>query len=218
VSEPTPTGPTAGYAYLVPTVVEQTSRGERAFDLYSRLLKERIIFLGTPIDDAVANLLMAQLIHLESEDPDKDISLYINSPGGEITALMAIYDTMQYIKPAIQTICIGQAASAAAVLLAAGTKGKRYALPHARILIHQPHGGASGQAVDIEIQAKEITRMRELLDQILAHHTGQPVEKVGTDTDRDFIMSAVEAKDYGIVDEILTNRELASVGTPAGVS
>jgi ATP-dependent Clp protease, protease subunit len=218
VSEPTRTGPTAGYAYLVPTVVEQTSRGERAFDLYSRLLKERIIFLGTPIDDAVANLLMAQLIHLESEDPDKDISLYINSPGGEITALMAIYDTMQYIKPAIQTICIGQAASAAAVLLAAGTKGKRYALPHARILIHQPHGGASGQAVDIEIQAKEITRMRELLDQILAHHTGQPVEKVATDTDRDFIMSAVEAKDYGIVDEILTNRELASVGPAAGVS
>jgi ATP-dependent Clp protease protease subunit len=206
------------YNYLVPTVVEQTSRGERAFDLYSRLLKERIIFLGTPIDDAVANLLMAQLIHLESEDPDKDVSLYINSPGGEITALMAIYDTMQYIKPAIQTICIGQAASAAAVLLAAGTPGKRYALPHARILIHQPHGGASGQAVDIEIQAKEITRMRELLDEILAHHTGQPVEKVATDTDRDFIMSATEAKDYGIVDEILTNRELASVGTAAGVS
>ncbi len=218
MSDPAPTPRSTAYAYLVPTVVEQTSRGERAFDLYSRLLKERIIFLGTPIDDAVANLLMAQLIHLESEDPDKDISLYINSPGGEITALMAIYDTMQYIKPAIQTICIGQAASAAAVLLAAGTKGKRYALPHARILIHQPHGGASGQAVDIEIQAKEITRMRELLDQILAHHTGQPVEKVGTDTDRDFIMSAVEAKEYGIVDEILTNRELASVGTPAGVS
>ena len=206
------------YDYLVPTVVEQTSRGERAFDLYSRLLKERIIFLGTPIDDAVANLLMAQLIHLESEDPDKDVSLYINSPGGEITALMAIYDTMQYIKPAIQTICIGQAASAAAVLLAAGTPGKRYALPHARILIHQPHGGASGQAVDIEVQAKEITRMRQLLDEILAHHTGQPVQKVGTDTDRDFIMSATEAKDYGIVDEILTNRELASVGTAAGVS
>ena len=206
------------YDYLVPTVVEQTSRGERAFDLYSRLLKERIIFLGTPIDDAMANLLMAQLIHLESEDPDKDVSLYINSPGGEITALMAIYDTMQYIKPAIQTICIGQAASAAAVLLAAGTPGKRYALPHARILIHQPHGGASGQAVDIEIQAKEITRMRQLLDEILAHHTGQPVQKVGTDTDRDFMMSATEAKDYGIVDEILTNRELASVGTAAGVS
>ena len=206
------------YDYLVPTVVEQTSRGERAFDLYSRLLKERIIFLGTPIDDAIANLLMAQLIHLESEDPDKDISLYINSPGGEITALMAIYDTMQYIKPAIQTICIGQAASAAAVLLAAGTKGKRFALPHARILIHQPHGGASGQAVDIEIQAKEITRMRELLDQILAHHTGQPVEKVGADTDRDFIMGAMEAKEYGIVDEILTNRDLASVAPAAGVS
>jgi ATP-dependent Clp protease, protease subunit len=206
------------YDYLVPTVVEQTSRGERAFDLYSRLLKERIIFLGTPIDDTIANLLMAQLIHLESEDPEKDISLYINSPGGEITALMAIYDTMQYIKPQVQTICIGQAASAAAVLLASGARGKRYALPHARILIHQPHGGASGQAVDIEIQAKEITRMRELLDQILAHHTGQTVEKVGTDTDRDFIMGAMEAKEYGIVDEILTNRELASVAPAAGVS
>jgi ATP-dependent Clp protease protease subunit len=206
------------YDYLVPTVVEQTSRGERAFDLYSRLLKERVIFLGTPIDDTIANLLMAQLIHLESEDPDKDISLYINSPGGEITALMAIYDTMQYIKPQVQTICIGQAASAAAVLLASGARGKRYALPHARILIHQPHGGASGQAVDIEIQAKEITRMRELLDQILAHHTGQTVEKVGTDTDRDFIMGAMEAKEYGIVDEILTNRELASVAPAAGVS
>jgi len=206
------------YDYLVPTVVEQTSRGERAFDLYSRLLKERIIFLGTPIDDTIANLLMAQLIHLESEDPDKDISLYINSPGGEITALMAIYDTMQYIKPQVQTICIGQAASAAAVLLASGARGKRYALPHARILIHQPHGGASGQAVDIEIQAKEITRMRELLDQILAHHTGQTVEKVGTDTDRDFIMGALEAKEYGIVDEILTNRDLASVAPAAGVS
>jgi ATP-dependent Clp protease protease subunit len=218
VSPPTSDHRIPASAYLVPTVVEQTSRGERAFDLYSRLLKERIIFLGTPIEDAVANLLMAQLIHLESEDPDKDISLYINSPGGEITALMAIYDTMQYVKPAIQTICIGQAASAAAVLLAAGAHGKRYALPHARILIHQPHGGASGQAVDIEIQAKEITRMRELLDQILAHHTGQPVEKVGTDTDRDFIMSAIEAKEYGIVDEILTNRELASVGPAAGVS
>jgi ATP-dependent Clp protease protease subunit len=217
VSQP-PRSQLPAFNYLVPTVVEQTSRGERAFDLYSRLLKERIIFLGTPIDDTIANLLMAQLIHLESEDPDKDISLYINSPGGEITALMAIYDTMQYIKPSVQTICIGQAASAAAVLLAAGTRGKRFALPHARILIHQPHGGASGQAVDIEIQAKEITRMRELLDQILAFHTGQSVEKVGTDTDRDFIMSATEAKDYGIVDEILTNRELASVAPAAGVS
>jgi ATP-dependent Clp protease protease subunit len=218
VSYRPPDQPSPAYSYLVPTVVEQTSRGERAFDLYSRLLKERIIFLGTPIDDMVANLLMAQLIHLESEDPDKDISLYINSPGGEITALFAIYDTMQYIKPDVQTICIGQAASAAAVLLASGAPKKRYALPHARILIHQPHGGASGQAVDIEIQAKEITRMRELLDQILAHHTGQTVEKVGTDTDRDFIMSADEAQTYGIVDEILTNRELASVGSAAGVS
>jgi len=204
--------------YLVPTVIEQTNRGERAFDIYSRLLKERIIFLGTPIDDTVANLMIAQLLHLESEDPDKDISIYVNSPGGEITGLFAIYDTMQYIKPDVQTICIGQAASAAAVLLAAGTSGKRYALPHARILIHQPHGGASGQAVDIEIQAKEITRMRELLDQILAHHTGQPVEKVGADTDRDFIMGATEAREYGIVDEILTNRDLASVAPAAGVS
>ena len=203
---------------VIPSVIEQTSRGERFFDIYSRLLNERIIFLGTPIDDAIANLLMAQLIHLESEEPDKDISLYINSPGGEITALMAIYDTMQYIKPDVQTICIGQAASAAAVLLAAGTRGKRYALPHARIHIHQPPGGASGQAVDIEIQAKEITRMRELLDQILAHHTGQPVEKVGADTDRDFIMGATEAREYGIVDEILTNRDLASVAPAAGVS
>ena len=204
--------------YLVPTVVEQTNRGERAFDIYSRLLKERIIFLGTPIDDTVANLMMAQLLHLESEDPDKDISIYINSPGGEITGLFAIYDTMQYIKPDVSTICIGQAASAAAVLLASGTPGKRYALPHARILIHQPHGGASGQAVDIELQAKEIVRMRELLDSILAHHTGQTVEKISHDTDRDFIMSAPEAKEYGMVDEILTNRELTAVGVAAGVS
>lgn len=204
--------------YLVPTVVEQTNRGERAFDIYSRLLKERIIFLGTPIDDTVANLMMAQLLHLESEDPDKDISIYINSPGGEITGLFAIYDTMQYIKPDVSTICIGQAASAAAVLLASGTPGKRYALPHARILIHQPHGGASGQAVDIELQAKEIIRMRELLDSILAHHTGQSAEKIAHDTDRDFIMSAPEAKDYGMVDEILTNRELTAVGVAAGVS
>jgi ATP-dependent Clp protease protease subunit len=204
--------------YLVPTVIEQTNRGERAFDIYSRLLKERIIFLGTPIDDAVSNLLIAQLLHLESEDPDKDISIYINSPGGEITGLFAIYDTMQYIKPDVQTICVGQAASAAAVLLAAGTSGKRFALPHARVLIHQPHGGASGQAVDIEIQAKEIIRMRELLDNLLAHHTGQTVEKVGHDTDRDFIMSAPEAKQYGIIDEVITNRELAAVAAAAGVS
>jgi ATP-dependent Clp protease protease subunit len=204
--------------YLVPTVVEQTNRGERAFDIYSRLLKERIIFLGTPIDDTVANLMMAQLLHLESEDPDKDISIYINSPGGEITGLFAIYDTMQYIKPDVSTICIGQAASAAAVLLASGAPGKRFVLPHSRILIHQPHGGASGQAVDIEIQAKEIVRMRELLDRILAHHTGQAVEKIANDTDRDFIMSAIEAKEYGIVDDLLTNRELSSVAAAAGVS
>jgi ATP-dependent Clp protease protease subunit len=204
--------------YLVPTVIEQTNRGERAFDIYSRLLKERIIFLGTPIDDTVANLMIAQLLHLESEDPDKDISVYVNSPGGEITGLFAIYDTMQYIKPDVQTICVGQAASAAAVLLGAGTKGKRFALPHARILIHQPHGGASGQAVDIEIQAKEIIRMRELLDKLLAHHTGQTVEKVASDTDRDFIMSADEAKAYGIIDEVISNRELASIPAAAGVS
>jgi ATP-dependent Clp protease protease subunit len=204
--------------YLVPTVIEQTNRGERAFDIYSRLLKERIVFLGTPIDDTVSNLMIAQLLHLESEDPDKDIAIYINSPGGEITGLFAIYDTMQYIKPDVSTICVGQAASAAAVLLASGAAGKRYVLPHARILIHQPHGGASGQAVDIAIQAKEITRMRELLDNILAHHTGQDVEKIAGDTDRDFIMSALEARDYGIVDEVISNRELNSVAVPAGVS
>ena len=204
--------------YLVPTVIEQTNRGERAFDLYSRLLKERIIFLGTPIDDTVANLVSAQLLHLESENPDQDVSIYINSPGGEITGLFAIYDTMQYIKPDIMTICMGQAASAAAVLLAAGTKGKRYALPHARIMIHQPYGGAGGQAADIEIQAKEIIRMRELLDKVLAHHTGQPIEKVAKDTDRDFIMSADEAKEYGIIDEVIVTRELAQVPQVAGVS
>ena len=204
--------------YLVPTVIEQTNRGERAFDIYSRLLKERIIFLGTPIDDQVANLVMAQLLHLESEDADKDISLYINSPGGEITGLFAIYDTMQFIKPDISTYCMGQAASAAAVLLAAGTKGKRHALPHARILIHQPYGGAAGQAADIEIQAKEIIRMRELLEHILAHHTGQSMEKISKDTDRDFIMSADEAKEYGIIDEVIVTRELAQVPQAAGVS
>jgi ATP-dependent Clp protease, protease subunit len=204
--------------YLVPTVIEQTNRGERAFDIYSRLLKERIIFLGTPIDDTVANLIMAQLLHLESEDPDKDINLYVNSPGGDITGLFAIYDTMQYIKPDIMTICMGQAASAAAVLLGAGTKGKRFSLPHARILLHQPYGGAGGQAADIEIQAKEIMRLRELLDRILAHHTGQSMEKVSKDTDRDFIMSADEAKDYGLIDEVIVSRELAQVPQVAGVS
>jgi ATP-dependent Clp protease protease subunit len=206
------------YNYIVPTVIEQTNRGERAYDIYSRLLKDRIVFLGTPIDDTVANLIMAQLLHLESEDADKDINLYINSPGGEITGLFAIYDTMQFIKPEIATYCMGQAASAAAVLLAAGTKGKRHALPHARILIHQPYSGAGGQASDIEIQAKEIMRMRELLEHVLAHHTGQTMEKIRKDTDRDFIMNADEAKDYGIVDEVILTRELASVPQVAGVS
>jgi ATP-dependent Clp protease, protease subunit len=204
--------------YSMPYVVEQTNRGERTYDIFSRLLKERIIFLGTPIDDTIANLIMAQLLHLESEDPDKDINLYINSPGGDITGLFAIYDTMQYIKPDIMTICMGQAASAAAVLLGAGTKGKRFSLPHARILLHQPYGGAGGQAADIEIQAKEILRLRELLDRILAHHTGQSMEKVSKDTDRDFIMSADEARDYGLIDEVIVSRELAQVPQVAGVS
>jgi ATP-dependent Clp protease protease subunit len=194
--------------YLVPVVVEQTSRGERSFDIYSRLLKERIVFLGTPIDDAVGNLIMAQLLHLESEDPDKDINLYVNSPGGDITSLFAIYDTMQYIKPDVSTICMGQAASAAAVLVLAGTKGKRYALPHSRILLHQPHGGAQGQAVDIEIQAKEITRYRKLLEELIAEHTGQPLEKVSKDTDRDYILTAEEAVEYGVVDEVITSRKI----------
>jgi ATP-dependent Clp protease, protease subunit len=194
--------------YLVPIVIEQTNRGERSFDIYSRLLKERIVFLGTPIDDAVGNLVMAQLLHLESEDPDKDIHLYINSPGGDITSLFAIYDTMQYIKPDVSSIVMGQAASAAAVLLAAGTKGKRYALPHSRVLIHQPHGGAQGQAVDIEIQAKEILRYRKLLDEILALHTGQSIEKISHDTDRDFIMTAEQAKEYGLIDEVISSRKV----------
>ena len=201
--------------YMVPIVVEQTNRGERSFDIYSRLLKERIVFLGTEVDDTVANLIMAQLIHLEAEDPTKDISIYINSPGGSITALFAIYDTMEYIKPDVSTLCMGQAASAAAVLLSAGTKGKRYTLPHARILIHQPHGQAGGQAVDIEIQAREILRYRRLLDEILARHTGQTLEKVSKDTDRDFIMTAEEAKAYGIVDEIITTREARAVAAAA---
>jgi ATP-dependent Clp protease protease subunit len=206
-------------SFYVPEVWEKTPYGgERTTSLLGKLLKERIILLGTAVDEHVANLIMAQLLHLESEDPDKDISLYINSPGGEITGLFAIYDTMQFIKPDVSTICIGQAASAAAVILGAGEKGKRFILPHARVLIHQPHGGAQGQAVDIQIQAKEITRMRETLDEILAHHCGQPVEKVAADTDRDFIMGANEAKEYGIVDEVISNRELAAVGVPAGVS
>ena len=197
------------YNYLVPTVVEQTNRGERAFDLYSRLLKEHIIFLGTPIDDTIANLVCAQLLHLESENPDKDINIYINSPGGDITALFAIYDTMQYIKPDITTICFGQAASAAAVLLAAGAKGKRLALPHARVLLHQPWGSGSGTATDVEIQAREIMRMRDLLEDILAEHTGQTKEKLKVDTDRDFVLSADEAKEYGIIDEVISARDMA---------
>jgi len=195
--------------YLVPVVIEQTNRGERSFDIYSRLLNERIVFLGTPLDDTVANLVMAQLLHLESEDPEKDINLYINSPGGSVTALLAIYDTMHYIKPDVVTICMGQAASAAAVLLAAGAKGKRFGLPHSRVLIHQPSGGAEGQSVDIEIQAREILRMRRMLDEILATHSCQDVEKISNDTDRDFIMTADEAKQYGIIDDIIESRQTA---------
>jgi ATP-dependent Clp protease protease subunit len=203
------------YNYLVPTVVEQSSRGERAYDLYSRLLRDRIIFIGTPIDDTIANLVSAQMLFLESEDSEKDINIYINSPGGDITALFAIYDTMKYVRPDKSTFCFGQAASAAAVLLAAGTKGKRFALPHARILLHQPYGGAAGQATDIELQAKEILRMRDLLNEMLAGDTGQTTAKVHHDTDRDFIMSAEEAREYGVIDEVITNRE--AVGNIAAV-
>jgi ATP-dependent Clp protease protease subunit len=197
--------------YLVPTVVESSNRGERAYDLYSRLLKDRIIFLGTPIDDTVANLVCAQLLFLESEEPDKDIHLYINSPGGDITALFAIYDTIKYIKPDVSTFCFGQAASAAAVLLAAGAKGKRFALPHARILLHQPFGGVEGQASDIELQAREILRMRDLLNGMLAADTNQSEEKVSKDTDRDFVMTAEEAVAYGVIDEVITAREHAQL-------
>ena len=201
--------------YYVPNVTEQTSRGERVYDLYSRLLKENIIFLGTPIDDTIANLICAQLIHLESENPDKDINIYINSPGGDITALFAIYDTMQFIKNDIATICLGQAASAAAVLLAAGTKGKRLALPHSRVLLHQPYGQVGyAQVTDLEIAAREILRMRELLEQILARHTGQPIERIHTDTDRDFVMEADAALAYGVIDEIITERSLADRSGP----
>ncbi len=192
--------------YLVPTVVESSNRGERAYDLYSRLLRERIIFLGTPIDDSIANLVCAQLLFLESEDPDKDINLYINSPGGDITGLLAIYDVMKYIKSDVSTFCFGQAASAAAVLLGAGAHGKRFALPHARVLLHQPWGGVGGQASDIEIQAREILRMKDLLNSMLAADTGQSAERVNKDTDRDFIMSAEEAVEYGLIDEVISNR------------
>jgi len=189
--------------YLVPTVVEQTQRGERAYDIYSRLLKDRIVILSQPVDDTSASLLVAQLLHLESEDPDKDIALYINSPGGSGTSLFAIYDTMQHVRPDVVTYCVGLAASAAAVLLAAGAAGKRYALPNARVLIHQPHGGAQGQSSDIEIQAKEIAHLRRRMEEVLAHHTGQPVERIARDTDRDYIMGAEEAKAYGMVDVVL---------------
>jgi len=192
--------------YLVPTVVESSNRGERAYDLYSRLLRERIIFLGTPIDDTIANLVCAQMLFLESEDPDKDINLYINSPGGDITGLLAIYDTMKYIKPAVSTFCFGQAASAAAVLLGAGAKGKRFALPHARVLLHQPWGGVGGQASDIEIQAREILRMKDMLNEMLAKDTGQSVERITKDTDRDFIIGAEEAVEYGLIDEVISAR------------
>ena len=210
---PVPTG--ASYSnYMVPNVIEQTSRGERYSDLYSRLLRENIIFLATPIDDTVANLICAQLLFLESENPDKDISIYINSPGGDINALLAIYDTMQYIRPEITTLCFGQAASAAAVLLAAGTKGKRLALPNARILIHQPYAQSYGQASDVELAAKEILRLKETLERILANHTGQPVDKIAHDTDRDYVMTAEDAKEYGIIDEILQTRELVDNSGP----
>ena len=200
--------------YLVPTVVESTNRGERAYDLYSRLLKENIIFLGTPIDDGIANLICAQLLHLESENAEKDISIYINSPGGDITALFAIYDTLSFIRNEISTICYGQAASAAAVLLAAGTPGKRLALQHSRILLHQPWGQGGGQATDIEIQAREIMRMKDLLNHILSEHTGQTVEKIEADTDRDFVMTAPEALEYGIIDEVISRRSVADTTGP----
>ncbi len=193
--------------YLVPNVIETTSRGERHSDLYSRMLRENIIFVATPIDDTVANLVCAQLLHLESENPDKDINIYINSPGGDITALFAIYDTMQFIKNDIATICLGQAASAAAVLLAAGTKGKRLALPHARVLLHQPWGQVGyGQVTDLELAAKEILRMRDLLDEILALHTGQTIERIHRDTDRDYVIEAPQAVEYGIIDEVISSR------------
>jgi ATP-dependent Clp protease protease subunit len=193
-------------SYLVPTVIEQSARGERAYDIYSRLLKDRIVVLGTEINDTTANLLTAQLLHLESEDPEKDIALYINSPGGSVTATLAIYDTMQVIWADVATFCMGMAASGAAVILAAGAPGKRSALPNARVLIHQPHGGAQGQAVDIENQAREIAYLRRRVDEILAYHTGQPIERIAKDTDRDYILGAADAKEYGLVDEVLEAR------------
>lgn len=193
---------------LIPVVVEQSNRGERAYDIYSRLLKDRIIFMGEQVADGMANTVIAQMLFLESEDPDKDINLYINSPGGSVTAGLAIYDTMQYIKPQVATICMGQTTSMAALLLAAGARGKRYALPHSRIMIHQPLGGAQGQATDIDIQAREILKMRDVLNQILAKHTGQDIEKIRIDTERDFFMSSEEALEYGIIDRVITTREM----------
>ena len=195
-------------SYTIPYVVEQTSRGERTFDIYSRLLKERIVFLGTPIDDGVANVVMAQLLHLESEDPDRDINLYINSPGGSFTALTAIYDTMQFIRAEIQTYCMGQAASAAAVILGAGTKGKRFALEHSRVLLHQPYSEGGGQGSDIEIQAREILRMRKMLEVMLARHTGRDEEIIRADIERDKILTATEALEYGLIDEVITTRKV----------
>ncbi|WP_218082041.1 ATP-dependent Clp endopeptidase proteolytic subunit ClpP [Anthocerotibacter panamensis] len=200
---------------MIPTVIEQSSRGDRAFDIFSRLLRERIIFIGTPIDDMVANLTVAQMLFLEAEDPDKDIALYINSPGGSVTAGMAIYDTMQQIRPAVSTICVGLAASMGAFLLAAGHKEKRFSLPNARIMIHQPLGGAQGQATDIAIMAKEILYIKSQLNDLLAHHTGQPLERIERDTDRDFFMSAAEAKDYGLVDQVIVQRPASQALTSA---
>ncbi|MFQ5912279.1 MAG: ATP-dependent Clp endopeptidase proteolytic subunit ClpP [Nitrospinota bacterium] len=195
------------HAHLVPMVIEQTSRGERAYDIYSRLLKDRIVFLGSPIDDVISNLLIAQLLFLEAEDPDQDIYLYVNCPGGVVTAGLALYDTMQYIRPHISTICIGQAASMGALLLSAGTKGKRFALPHSRIMIHQPLAGVQGQATDIDIHAREILRMRESLDELLVHHTGQTFKRVHADTERDFFMTGLDAKEYGLIDDVIVSRD-----------
>jgi ATP-dependent Clp protease protease subunit len=201
-----PSGPRS--SFIIPTVIEQTHRGERGWDIFSRLLKDRIIFLGTAVDDQVANIVIAQLLFLESEDPDKDIMLYINSPGGLVTAGLAIYDTMQYVRPSVATFCMGQAASMGAFLLAAGAKGKRYSLPHARLLIHQPLGGFQGQATDIDIHAREILRTRDKLNELLVKHTGQGMERIKQDTERDYFMSALEAKEYGLIDEVLVQKPL----------
>ncbi|MDQ7828237.1 MAG: ATP-dependent Clp endopeptidase proteolytic subunit ClpP [Armatimonadota bacterium] len=196
---------------LIPYVIESTPRGERGYDIYSRLLKERIVFLGGPIDDDVANLVIAQLLFLEGDDPDKDIIMYVNSPGGDLISSLAIYDTMQYVRPDVQTVCVGLAASGGALVLAGGTKGKRSSLPYSRIMIHQPWGGAQGQAVDIDIQAREVIRLRQLMNEILARHTGQPLERIERDTDRNFWMSAEQAKEYGIIDEIIVPRKAVAV-------